>query len=284
MFNMEKEKLEWIASDSGDIRDFLKDKLTRKFYKSLTNRNVRFFVNGVEHKNFEKYEVNDVITITFDKNIIKSEFSPVESDLKVYYETDNYMIVYKESPLLSIPTKSFPNSLFQQVLFYYKRNNINKTIHLINRLDKDTEGLVLIAKDRYSASILNNRKDSINRKYLAICKGHFKEKEGTISTYMEKDNLSLKRIVSNKGQKAITEYKVLEEYSDNRCLVEFHLLTGRTHQIRVHSSSLGAPIEGDMIYGDGTKDSVLKLTSYYISFIDPFTNKEEIVTIKPKWM
>ncbi|MBR6288663.1 MAG: RNA pseudouridine synthase, partial [Acholeplasmatales bacterium] len=173
--------------------------------------------------------------------------------------------------------------LYQEVLYYLKENNNELNVSILNRLDKDTEGLVLIAKNTYAASLLQPTHEHITRKYLAYCHGIFDKKEDRIILNIKKNGDNYKRIIASDGKESITNYKVLKEIEGNS-LVEFILETGRTHQIRLTSSYLKHPLFGDVIYGNDDIDK-LHLTSYYLSFINPFTKEEiKIVEDKPTWL
>ena len=174
--------------------------------------------------------------------------------------------------MLSIPTKSDPHSLYQEVIYYLKNKNEGTDISILNRLDKDTHGLVLIAKNPYAASLVSPVHKHIERRYLALCKGIYENDSGRIENYIKKSDELNKRIVSDDGKIAITNFKVIKRY-DDFTLVEFLLETGRTHQIRVHSSYLGHPLLGDKLYGDDNDNFNLQLLSYYLKFINPFSNK-----------
>ena len=257
---------------NDDIRlsEELKTHVSKKFYKNIKSTNAKILVNGIELPTYKTIKKGDIITIYYEK--IKEVAWPLyESKLDIIYEDDNYLVVNKRSGLLSIPTKGCPYSLYQEVMYYLKNKNINDNVSILNRLDKDTKGLVVIAKNRLAAYKLEPTHLHMIRKYYALCEGIFDVKEGKIETYIEKDEETNKRYVSNEGKIAITNYKVIKEINNNS-LVEFVLETGRTHQIRVHSSYLNHPIVGDVLYGN-SNESNLHLCSYYVEFKNPFNNE-----------
>lgn len=265
-----------------DIRlsEELQKHVSRKFYKNLRSTNAKILVNDVEIPTYKTIKKGDVITVFYDKEK-EVKWPLYESKVEVVYEDDNYLVVNKRSDLLSIPTKACPYSLYQEVMYYLKNKNTNDNVSILNRLDRDTKGLVVIAKNRLAAYKLEPTHLHMVRKYYALCEGIFDKKEGKIETYIEKNEESNKRYVSTTGKIAITNYKVIKE-ENNNSLVEFVLETGRTHQIRVHSSYLGHPIVGDILYGNSVI-SDLHLCSYYVEFFNSFTNSKVKCEIDCGW-
>lgn len=275
--------MEFIVNNDGiRLSEELKTHVSRKLYKHIKGYNCPIYLNGELAKTFQIVKKGDVITVLYNKEK-EINWDIYESKLDVRYEDDNYLVVFKRAGLLSIPTKGNPKSLYQEVLYYLKENNNELNVSILNRLDKDTEGLVLIAKNTLAASKLQPTHEHIERKYLAMCYGIFEKKEDRIILNIKKNGDSFKRIISEDGKISITNYKVKEE-KDNKSLVEFVLETGRTHQIRLTSSYLSHPLLGDKIYGNDDIEE-LHLTSYYLSFINPFTNKKvEIIDNEPTWL
>ena len=269
-------KLEYISSSDDLLLEELKRQLNRKFLRRLKSLDTIFFVNGIETKTFMKIKKGDVISFSYEEEN-EINWPLYESSIDVRYEDLHYLVVNKRKGLLSIPTKGEPRSLYQEVLYYLKDKGITK-ISILNRLDKETSGLVLIAKDRISANFLQPSHKHIVRHYTCYTHGIWDIKEGRIETYIEKDLDTNKRFVSNTGKLAISNYKVLEE-SNNISKVLFILETGRTHQIRVHTSYMKHPILGDKLYGILDNCDKMLLESTYLSFTDPYTNKVVEVSI-----
>ncbi len=257
-------------NDNVSLADELKAQISRKFYKNIRSTNAKILVNGKELPTYKTINKGDEITVFYDK-VKEINWPLYYHDFDILYEDNNYLVVDKRSDLLSIPTKGCPYSLYQEVMYYLKNKNDDDNVSILNRLDKDTCGLVVIAKNRLAAYKLEPTHLHMVRKYYALCEGIFDKKEGRIETFIEKDEETNKRFVSNKGKIAITNYKVIKE-ENNNSLVEFVLETGRTHQIRVHSAYLNHPIVGDILYGN-SKESDLHLCSYYVEFLNPFTNR-----------
>ncbi len=257
-------------NDDVRLSEELKGHVSRKFYKNIKSTNAKILVNGEEIPTYKTIKKGDVITVFYDKEK-EINWPLYEAFVDVVYEDENYLVVNKRSDLLSIPTKACPYSLYQEVMYYLKNKNNNDNVSILNRLDKDTCGLVVIAKNRLAAYKLEPTHLHMIRKYYALCEGVFETKEGRIETFIDKDIETNRRFVSESGKIAITNYKVIRE-NDNKSLVEFVLETGRTHQIRVHSAYLGHPIVGDVLYGN-YKESDLHLCSYYVEFFNSFDNK-----------
>lgn len=267
IINVEKEDI---------LSEILKKKFSKRFYRFLKYSKAKVYVNGESlewYKMVLKDSVIQIVYVTPDKEI---DWPKVEGFPRIVLETEHYLVVDKEANLLTIPTKGNPMSLYQQLISYLG----NQEIHILNRLDKETSGLVVVAKDRYAASLLEPTHEHMVRKYLCLVEG-IVNGSGIIKNYIAKEEASNKRYVSENGKLAISRYRVLKTY-EKESLLEFVLETGRTHQIRVHTAHMGHPIVGDKLYG-GKENSVLCLTSYHVSFCDPFTNEAIHCTIEKEW-
>ena len=170
----------------------------------------------------------------------------------------------------------YEHSLSNGVKYYFDSIGLKKKIRPINRLDKDTSGIVIFAKNEYIQECLVSQMKSkdFQKEYIAICDGIFDKKVGTINLPIaRKEGSIIERCVSPLGDTAITHYKVLTEL-DNISVVECLLETGRTHQIRVHLSNVGHAILGDTLYGTRNDDAKRQLLhAYMVRFIHPITKK-----------
>ena len=259
------------------IKDLIKKEVSRKFYKYLKRCNHKLYINGNEVKNYQIIKENEILNIEYDD--LAFSCKPLDLDLNVIYESNNYMIIYKPKGLPTIPkNKDDSYSLYNAIYNYYLKNNISASIHFISRLDEDTEGLILVGKDKNSSRILNSLKNEFDKYYYAICDGYLDQKEGIIDRPILKteDN---RRIVSNDGKSAQTIYKVVKE-KDNHTLLNIKLITGRTHQIRIHFLSLSHPLSGDKIYNPNSIDD-FHLCAYKLKIFDPFDKEEKIFEIEP---
>jgi 23S rRNA pseudouridine1911/1915/1917 synthase len=239
-------------------------------------------------KNGEKLKKNDIISYFFEKPK-EINLKPENLSLDIIYEDSDLAIINKPQglvvhPCVSCPEKTLVNGLLYQIK---DLSGINGEIRpgIVHRIDKDTCGLLLIAKNdkahvELSKQIANK---TCSRKYLALIKGSFKNDSGMIETLIGRDKKDRKRmaVVKEDGRIAITEYKTVEKFRDYS-LVEFSLKTGRTHQIRVHAKHLNHPIVGDIVYG-GIDKFGLKgqfLCAYKIEFIHPTTKEKKIFQIE----
>lgn len=202
--------------------------------------------------------------------------------LDILYEDEYLLIVNKPAGIPVHPSlEHFSDSLSNGVKFYFDQNKINKKIRPVNRLDRNTSGIVIFAKNEYIQERLSfQMKNKLFKKeYIALCEGIFEVNNGVIDANIDrKPGSIIERCVSIIGKKAITHYKVLNN-ERNISKVLINLETGRTHQIRVHMAYIGHPIIGDDLYG---KPSNLinrqALHAYKVTFIHPITNKQICIT------
>ena len=223
-------------------------------------------------------EVNlgDLIEIYAEDNVSEG-IPPMDIPLTVLYEDEDILAVDKPTDMPTHPSKgnNLP-TLANAVMGYYGGDFVFRSV---NRLDRDTSGIVIIAKNQFSAGALSStmKKGMWNKKYHALISGIPTEKSGVIDAPIERvEEGNIKRMVRDDGKRAITEYLVIEEYEKD-CLCELHLLTGRTHQIRVHMAHIGHPLVSDFLYGTPS-DKEYYLRCKEISFPHPRTG--EILTIK----
>lgn len=200
--------------------------------------------------------------------------------LKILYEDKYLIIVYKKSDLLTISTdKEKEKTLFHEVAEYEKKKNKNNKIFVIHRLDKDTCGLVMFAKDTKIKSIMQDNWDKVIRKYVALTYGKIDKQKGVLVDYLMESKTHQVYITKNEklGKKAITSYELIKQKGLYN-LLDIEIKTGRKHQIRVQLANAGFPIVGDKKYSD--KKSPLRslaLCANYLEFNHPITGKKVII-------
>ena len=255
--------VKYMVTQEGNgvkIRDYMKDtlNLSGRFIRNSA-MGKRLMVNGKEVRLSYKLSEGEEIQV----KVTKDESQEIEGEdlnIQVVYEDDDLLIVNKPPYIVVHPTKRHPTgTLANGVIFHFRKNNDNSIVRLVSRLDRDTSGLIMIAKNQFSHMMLAKymEKGLIEKSYLAIIHGKLKEKEGTIDRPIGRPtNETIKRAVLEDGQRSITHYKVLEEFSDSE-LVQLILETGRTHQIRVHLSYEGHPIYGESLYSEFNDEDLI---------------------------
>jgi len=245
-----------------------KENIPRKKAKIyLTNKYI--FVNGkvVTKYNYELNKNDEVKIILSDKN----------NNFDILYE-DKYLIaVYKKSGLLTVSTtKEKEKTLYHMVSDYLKSKNKNSKVFIIHRLDKDTSGIVLFAKDEKTKTICQNNWDDIviKRGYIALVEGNMVGKGSLVDYLKENNNMKVYVTNSKDGKKAITDYQVLKS-NENYSLLDIEIKTGRKNQIRVQLSNKKHPVVGDLKYGFKSKKiNRLCLEADELILIHPILKKE----------
>lgn len=220
----------------------------------------------------------DEITVIIDFVEDNSNIVPTKIDLDIIYEDDYYLIINKPAHLPVHPSMlHYANSLSNGVKFYFDSIGLKKKIRPVNRLDKDTSGIVIFAKNEYIQECLVSQMKTkdFQKEYIAVCNGIFKEKSGTINLPIaRKPGSIIERCVRTDGDSSITHYEVIQQL-DNYAIVKCMLETGRTHQIRVHMSAINHPILGDTLYGKPNSNIDRQLLhAYKVSFIHPIFHKK----------
>jgi len=241
-------------------------------------------VNGKTTKSGYALRENDVVEV--EQVIPKTlDAKPQDIPINIVYEDDDFVIINKQQGLVVHPASgSKEGTLVNALLFHIKNlSGINGVLRpgIVHRLDKDTSGLMVVAKNDFAHRHLAKQIQTkeCHRIYQALCEGVFKETSGTIKTNLARSPSDRKKYCvckDNEGREAITNYKVLQQFKET-ALVEFELKTGRTHQIRVHSSFLHHPIVGDKVYGYKKQKYALNgqlLHSKDLILFHPRTNKE----------
>ena len=179
---------------------------------------------------------------------------PVEGRLDIVYEDEDLICINKPAGIVVHPSHGhYADSLANRLAFYFEQKGEPHEIRTIGRLDKDTSGLLLFGKSRSAVGLMDAQAASgiRTKEYLALCEGEFAVSEGYVDTPIEREfDGNIKRVAREGGDPAFTSYKVKAQYK-GYALVSLSLMTGRTHQIRVHMSHIGHPLLGDPLYGNG---------------------------------
>jgi len=241
-------ELRHIASREGRLSAFLKEEL--KMSTGLMNRlkwQDLILVNGKPEHTDYPVRPGDVITVILDEQ--SPEYPPQDGPLTVLYEDDHLIAVEKPAGMLIHPSRSrFDETLANFVVAYYNRTGQKCAFHPVTRLDRDTFGIVLLAKHSHAHALMQTA--DVKKTYHALVLGDWREDEGVIDAPIARKPLpSLLREVSPAGKPCLTEYRVLERFAGYTKLA-LRPVTGRTHQLRVHCAHMGHPILGDPQYGN----------------------------------
>lgn len=285
MFRKEGQKynlISYMSEEESTLKEILLDKLNfsvRSLSKMKREKSV--LVNGEFKKPSVKISKGDVIEVKIEEEM--ANFEPQDLGLDIIYDDFDIIMVNKPPFMVVHPTKShYDNTVANGVTNYILNKNEHVKIRFVNRLDMNTSGLVIVAKNAYAhhTMSLSMSEDKVEKKYITVVKGIVKDDEGTINApiYRQTED-SIKRIVHEDGQASVTHYRVLERLNDATVL-EVKLETGRTHQIRVHMSHIGHGIIGDELYGyeDNSLINRQALHAYSLVFEQPRT--KEILEFK----
>ena len=248
-------------------------------YSGRSLRNVEVFLNGKRVRTTKKLPSSGILKVEEKKK--GTDIKPINLNLEIVYEDEDILVVNKEPFLLTHPTqKKAEYTLANGIVYYFiEKYGEEKVPRFYNRLDMNTSGLIIIAKNSFSQAFLQNY-SQFEKKYLAIVDGIVEEDgEIIIEKPIYKDGENLQRIIDERGQYAKTAVKVIRRFPEkNVTLIECELFTGRTHQIRVHLKSIGHTITGDELYG-GSLDKERGITrqflhAYKVKFTHPSKNEE----------
>ena len=283
-------KLDYVVNELTkyeNLKQLLKEEFlfSDRLIRKLKNSKQLYINSRAAHIN-EKLNLHDIITACLDFVETSDNIVPTQMNLNILFEDDGLLIVNKPPFIPVHPSMDhFEDSLSNGVKYYFNSINLKRKIRPVNRLDKNTSGIVVFAKNEYiQECLIKQMKSNIfEKEYIALLEGNLKEISGTINAPIaRKDNSIIERQISEDGFASITHYKLIKNYK-NFCLVNFLLETGRTHQIRVHTKYIGHSILGDDLYGKKTEIiNRQALHAYRIKFIHPITkNIIEIETNLP---
>lgn len=262
--------IKYKINNNITVRKFLeaKDYSKRSIDEIL---NSAYLLNGkLKNKSLDLKEGDEFKIIIEDEDL---DYEPIEGKLKIVYEDDHSLVVNKDSNL-TVNSKNQIN-LSNHIAYYFKENGIKAKVRLVNRLDMNTSGLMLIAKNKYAHAYYQRQveNNSMKKKYLAVIDG-----QTDINMFYEEkfsyDENNKKYVISKNGKLAKTYFKTIE-MNDEYSIVECEIFTGKTHQIRLSLQSLGHPIYGDKLYGSNKDLDRFLLHSYKLEF-KSFFNEENI--------
>lgn len=269
-----------IEDEGLQVRDIMRKYFD--FSSRLRNRIKRdklVTLNGDQTPGWIPTKTGDIIKVTLPDE--KSDFEPQNIPIYPVFEDNDMLIINKQPGVIVHPTKGHPSGTIANALMYYmEQTNQSFKIRFVNRLDMDTSGLLVIAKNAYCQNDYTRqmRENLVEKRYVAIVKGIIDSDTGIIDLPIGRpDPENVRRGVMEDGAPSVTHYKVLKRFFKSEyTLVELLLETGRTHQIRVHMSYIGHPVLGDWLYGG---DNVLlierqALHAARLSFIHPITKQQ----------
>ncbi len=274
--------LKWKITNADEqkmIRDFLKEKgISKTALTDIKFKGGHIFVNGKEETVRYLLKIRDELKVEFPKENPSDSLKGEDTPLHILYEDDYVLVVNKQAGMSTIPSREHPSgSLANAIIGYYQKINLAATAHIVTRLDRDTSGLVLIAKHRHVHHLFSEQQKirEIKRVYEALSSGNLPEDSGIIKEPIaRKTDSIIEREVNPNGQYASTRFNVIQRYHAFT-LLQLQLETGRTHQIRVHLAYLGHPLLGDDLYG-GQMDHINRqaLHCCMLEFYHPFIEKK----------
>ena len=278
------------SDDKINIRldSFIKNysDLSRTYIASLIDEGYVTVNDNIVEKSSYKTKLNDTINVT-EKEIEVLDIVPEDLPLDILYEDDDILIINKARGMVVHPSNGHESGTLVNAIMYHckdKLSSINGVIRpgIVHRIDKDTSGILCICKnDESHKNIAAQFKEHSNiRKYLAIVKGEITKDIGEINKPIGRDKRNrLRMAVDKNGKEAITRYKVLKRFK-GYTYIECELLTGRTHQIRVHMKDMGYPLLGDLLYGKVDRNfkelDGQVLHAYYLELNHPRTNERMV--------
>ncbi len=275
-----------VEKSSDRLDSFLSNEvgLSRSKIQKLIKGGLVTVNDEIESSSY-KVKIDDEIELVNQEEEIHIEKENIPLD--IVYEDEYLMVINKPSGMVTHPAVgNYNHTLVNALMYHLNRDTTNIRPGIVHRLDKDTSGLMIVAKtdDALEKLSLMIKDRKIDRIYNALVWGIVRHEKGTIDAPIGRDiNNRQKYIVTNLNSKdAITHFKVLERYSDTT-LLELKLETGRTHQIRVHMNYIGYPVVNDPVYCNKKplNDSGQMLFSKKLKFIHPYTNKELSFEIDP---
>ena len=258
------------------------DELSRTMIQKLIDEG-NILVNGIKQKASYKVELEDIIDVSIPE-AKETEIKPQDIPVSVIYEDNDIIVVNKPKGMVVHPANGNPDGTLVNAILNMCKDSLSGIggklrPGIVHRLDKDTSGLIIIAKnDKAHINISEQIKNrSVTKKYIALVRGVLPDNEATIDMPIARSKKDRKKMAVDKdGKEAVTHFKVIKRYS-KYTLIEVKIDTGRTHQIRVHMAHIGYPIVGDMVYSNGKNEFGIEgqmLHSKSLDFMHPITGKK----------
>ncbi len=277
--------IEWVISkeDAGkDIKTFLsKEHISKRALTDIKFAGGYISVNGKEQNVRYCLNEGEKLEIAFPPEPINSQLKQEQIELDILYEDRDILVINKPPYMSTIPSREHPSGSVANALAYYYEHHgrMKAAVHIVTRLDRNTSGLLLVAKHRHAHHLfgLQQGESNIHRAYEGIAAGSFEKQNAVIDAPIGRKQTSIiEREVRADGKRAVTFYEVKKPL-EGAVLVKLTLETGRTHQIRVHLSHIGHPLLGDELYGgpmENMKRQALHCSE--LAFSHPLTKKELI--------
>lgn len=269
-----------------NVKEVLKSyfEISERLLAKLKNAH-QIYLNNKPCYVSKKICIGDIISVCLDFKEDSENILAKKMNLDILFEDEALLIINKPAGIPVHPSiLHFDDSISNGIKYYFDSINLKRKIRPVNRLDKDTTGIVIFAKNEYIQEklIKQMNKNIFKKEYYAILEGHLEKKFGIIDAPISrKENSIIEREINDNGSFAVTHFELIENFkfkNNELCFVKFILETGRTHQIRVHSKFIGHPILGDSLYGNKSElISRQALHAYKIEFIHPITNKKMMI-------
>lgn len=267
--------------DGKTVLQFLKNRVgaSARLIRNLKNIEKGITLNGEHIRTVDLMREGDILALKLpdDSGDDAQIVEPLDFHITVLYEDEDLLIVDKPAGIALHPSHNHQGDTLANAVSHYLLKKGKKAVfRSVGRLDKGTSGIVICALNKFSAAKLQGKK--IYKEYMAVAEGFYEGKGVIDRPIYRPDPIITVRTVDSRGERAVTEWSAVK-HGNGRTLLKIHLVTGRTHQIRVHFSSLGTPLTGDTMYGTPSREiSHQALHCSFVRFNHPVTNKEISIT------
>ena len=276
--------------DGRRIRDILRRSMAVSYSAMKSAKwDERILLNGTPAHTDTRVQAGDTVAFVPAEDKPVYALKPYDIPLDIPYIDEHLMVVVKPSPLASQSSRNHPDDSLENALYSHFGCPADFVFRPVNRLDKGTGGLMVVARTAYAQHLMQRQLHGPDfvRHYLALTDGVPAKREGVIDLPIGKvPEASVKRMIGPDGKRSVTRYRVLHGTEDGSALILLELRTGRTHQIRVHLSAIGCPVHGDFLYGTEDPERFtgrFALHSAYLEMKHPVTGEQMQVTSVPDW-